>query len=121
MIDRPYWRGPDGIRHPVKNLGWLLSHRSDVIEFSVRTKITLPAGKLASESGALLTAQIGRGDSAVFYFAEFASATVLRSFLSRPSWRGLRCLWNDHPETIGKLGNWSRTTDNHPTDERKAI
>jgi len=107
LIPRSYVLRSDGSRREVKNLGWLLKHRAEVAHFNVRTEKTLPAGTVG-RFGAILTAQIGKGDGALTYRTEFNSRDILRDFLSRPSWRGLRCYWDDQPETIGKRGQWTR-------------
>lgn len=82
-----------GITRFVKNLGWLLHHKEEIISFQVYVN---------DESYAIIT-----GCKAVLYArmngrnfrAEFQDVNVLREWLKRPSFKGLVCRWTTNAGT----------------------
>lgn len=99
-------------RHfPVTNLGWLLRHAGEAHDVYVSTQRLKslavgggpPLGYVpyrASEGfnfDAILAVRLtGR-----VYVTEFADRTVLRDWLDRPKFQGLRVSWNHTPYIIG--------------------
>lgn len=84
-----------GNYRPVKNLGWLLRHRDEVVSFDVRVpKIPTPGCDV------LLVARL-QGER--HFHCRFASRAVLAGFLcKRRAWRTLRVLWLGEEGMVGK-------------------
>lgn len=96
----------------VSNLGWLLRHASEVHDVYVSTarlkSLAVGGGPpfgyvpYRSHEGynfdALLAARL---EGARVYVTEFASRTVLRDWLDRPKFQGLRVSWDHTPYLIG--------------------
>jgi len=77
-----YVQSPNGTKRPVKNLGWLLRHWSEVESFSF-----FYAPKSDTVGDGVLSARLRDGS---FYRTDFASLTVCFRFLHRPVFGGLK-------------------------------
>lgn len=77
----------NGLGYNVKNLGWLLRNWRKVASFTVTIPKNLPDGWEC-----MLTAHLNDGG---IYRTPFASLNVLRGWIDRPVFRGLKIEWCD--------------------------